>query len=308
MLFFPVGIGCLLLRTTLKAPIEQRSEAFHNWEGNLEHYALFEAVARQERRHFEALTDQGKLREIPHVRREADTLFVFPWIYAVFFLPTGAALSAEPGAYVAPTGKPQAGVHVAWTYADVIPEADLARLGIEGAFLSAGVAWQALFTVDGLLSTFLEELNYQQVAGRRSRFEQLASVRVVRAFCKQVADAARPLRWTVHGDALQILDQLAIAWTNQTLRESAEDKTELVALLYQQIEDEGTERRQRALNVFALILALGSMVSAVADLLTLFDPERNALPTPRGGILALAVPAFTGALAFLLLLWLRWRR
>src|SRR5262249_50877867 len=156
--------------------------------------------------------------------------------------------------------------------------------------LAAGVAWQALFSVDRLLSTFLEELNYQQVSGRRSRLRALASVRSVRAFCKQVADAARPLRWTIHQDALGILDQLAGVWTSSNLRQSAEDKMELVAMLYEQIEAEAREGRERTLNLFALAIALVSLVSAVTDLLSLFDPGGKVLPAPLGGLLALALP------------------
>lgn len=295
IVFFPVGVGFLVLRAPLTVDIADRVSAFSDWEGNLDHYGLFEAVARKEMPGFEEIVSRTALAELPQVAR-TEGRFIFPWIYALFFLPDASAVDDEEGSYVRDAGESTSGVHVAWTYADIVSEESLPRIGTEGTFISAGVAWQTLFITDTLLSAFLEELNYQQVSGRRSRRLRLSQMRSVRAFCARVTDAARPLCWTVHSDALSILEQLGVAWTIQNLLESTQSKTELVAMLYQQIEDEENERRNQLFSFFAITIAMVSLVSAVADLIALFDPEKKVLPTPVGGMVAVAVPVLCAVL------------
>jgi hypothetical protein len=112
-----------------------------------------------------------------------------------------------------------------------------------------------------------------------------------------VANAAHPIRWTFERKDLFLLETIHKNWSSDRWWRNIEERTKLLSLHYDSLEDERAERDGKRLANIALALTCVTIASAVADLINLWT---NPNPAPLQYILLALIPVAVG---FLLLLW-----
>jgi hypothetical protein len=293
--FFPVGIGVLLLKGRLAVKEEARWPSFAAWES--EAYARFGPVAQSVAQSFAALAERVGLLVLHQVERGGGAP-EFPWIYPLFFVEPAKA-SIDGTDVLANRSLDGAPIAIRWRGTDVGLTASADRTEIEWFFVVASVTWQSLFIIDGLLSRLLAEFDHPSPRGRTQRTGGAHELRQVRLFCKRVVDGSRALRWTIARGGVELLDGIHTAWTTSQLWQSIDDKTSLLVLIHEQHQAEAREETGTLVGYVALLIAIVSTVSAVSDLLTLLDPQGQLIPPGwKRLVVALLLPTLFGTLTF----------
>jgi hypothetical protein len=85
-----------------------------------------------------------------------------------------------------------------------------------------------------------------------------------------VANAAHPIRWTFERKDLFLLETIHKNWSSDRWWRNIEERTKLLSLHYDSLEDERAERDGKRLANIALALTCVTIASAVADLINLW--------------------------------------
>jgi len=198
---------------------------------------------------------------------------------------------------------------IQWKGADIGLTGSMERTDTEWIFVAASVTWQSLFIIDGLLSRRLSELDRPSPTPNAQRTDDADQLQRLRVFCKRVVDGSRAIKWTIWRDELQLLEDIHAAWsTSQAWRESIDDKTSLLVLIHEQQEAQARETTGMRVGYVALLIAIVSTVSAVADFFTFVDPEGKCLAPGWGRVLVSLLPAIVIGIITASLLGLHRRR
>jgi hypothetical protein len=106
-----------------------------------------------------------------------------------------------------------------------------------------------------------------------------------------VANAAHPIRWTFERKDLFLLETIHKNWSSDRWWRNIEERTKLLSLHYDSLEDERAERDGKRLANIALALTCVTIASAVADLINLWT---NPNPAPLQYILLALIPVAVG--------------
>lgn len=256
-IFYPAGIGLLLVRAQVNASSRKRDELLLDWESKA-YDGSFEGVAQRCSIAYRKLLEKNKIPEIGEADRSKLPL-EFPWIYAIFFD------TVRSGSINDVLTKSD----IDWFRAKILISPDVERGRVETVFIIASAIWQMLHITDTLLDKVLYDLLYKlQTKGRfeSTNLKSPESFRAFRAFCARIIDSCNTMRWTIIEDEIKFLNQIYSVWNTEMWQQSISSKTDLLALLYEQNQENRTESRNLFLTIVALVLTIVSTISAVLDL------------------------------------------
>ena len=197
-------------------------------------------------------------------------------------------------------------VFIDWSEALVTGATPAQEKQIETNFIIAMAAWSSLSLMErhSAKDSFTA---LAQAAGAETESLSVNDVYIRSTAYRDVSDASRPIRWTTNSTDLHLLEAVHRNWSSDRLREVIGERMQAVSFHLQRIQD-GLQRiqneqreqfraRQDTLNqrltVFAIVVAVSTLASAAADVLTMVSISGS-----KGVLLSLALPT-VGAIVFL---------
>jgi hypothetical protein len=292
-LFTAEGIALLTIRGKLTVPWHEMVDKFDEWEGGptgprkaQAYTAVAEIVAEATRLFSEWSSEKGLTPKIkrrnrpeeerrpPHRDEAQPNRPEVRWIIPLF-------ISYPPAALPVVSFR-KTKISVAWRGVQVLagvqeaPLEERDRIAIEAVMSANCLAWESLHVLDRLLGDFLQNIVLKPPAASQ-RDEDLFEGRHIRFFSRYLLDATRPLRWTIRGELLSLLDHIDSQWKVEDLRGAAEAKTELVALYNEQEEARRQKTRGEQLETTFKIITIALVsfpaYSAFADAVHLLNSE-----------------------------------
>ena len=315
IVFFPVGVGVLVLRARLHCDTA---------EGLAEHRSP--EKRHRFRKDFAPLLNRGaeayrgELGTAAKKPEEERTVYELPAVHVGQPVPIREARYSFPLVFTSQDdyeklraldvqeagrsiaehtysdGRHSARIHVGWAEAYATGESEDLRQAIETDFVIALASWYALALMNRLVSLYLLEV-FTDLSAKRPRIRKKQS-RIIRLTYMDAANASHPVRWTTRHRDLLLLECIHATWSSGRWWENVEERTGLLALHHDQLEDEESERRNSWLAFFGIAIACLTLASATADVLHLyFEDHLYSVATSLG------IPVVVG-----FVLWRVWRR
>jgi hypothetical protein len=176
---------------------------------------------------------------------------------------------------------------------------------IETNFIIAMASWSALSLMERYSSQDVFAAS-AQLAGFTPKLFPKDKVYIRSMAYRDVSDASLPIRWTANSSDLHLLEAIHRNWSSDRLRQVIGERMQALSFHHQRTQNEQRQvfnDRQlllnRRLNVFGIIIAVSTLASAAASLLSL----RRTSGGYRDVVLSLIFPVL-GVVAFvIMLLW-----
>jgi hypothetical protein len=151
-------------------------------------------------------------------------------------------------------------IAIGWRASELKPSDSGFLERVETAAVAACASWQSLTVLDKALPIFGH--NFLTATTTPTH-----SIRAVRVLAKQVIDASRPVCWTIDRELLEILEAMCRVWRTSELCLAVNDNTDLVSLIYDQLQAEAREANTRLFGRLAFFIACMSLASAAKGMI-----------------------------------------
>ncbi len=196
-------------------------------------------------------------------------------------------------------------VFIDWSEALVTGNRPKQKEQIETNFIIAMASWSALSLMERYSSQDVFAAS-AQLAGFTPELFPKNEVYIRSMAYRDVSDASLPIRWTANSSDLHLLEAIHRNWSSDRLRQVIGERMQALSFHHQRTQNEQRQvfnDRQlllnRRLNVFGIIIAVSTLASAAASLLSL----RRTSGGYRDVVLSLIFPVL-GVVAFvIMLLW-----
>ena len=318
---FPVGIGVLIIRIQLPDGIEDLATLATDLPGHIkdERTSIIREVSD---RYIECMDGAVSRRADgcrPMVRRyeavDRKRVEAAGSDYRVFFVDETAykkraAQIAQITGAKSGDGLEQglfyhgATIYVGWV--EALACGQVAEWGehIEDVFIIALASWYALVVMNFLVSLCTLDA-FESLATKRTPFlnKEKRKSHARRLAYMEAANAAHPIRWTMIERNLRLLEAIHKSWSSRQWWETVEERSNMLAVHYEQLEGEANERRHLGLVVFGTSIAGVTLGSAIADWIGLFPNKAKYMGVHFASISAVLEQVFDNfgfVLAFLI--------
>lgn len=332
---FPIGIGVLIIRIQLPDGVEDLASLVTDLPGIIkdERTSIIQEVSERYRERMEVAVSKRAGGGRPLVRRyeAVDRRRVEPAgsDYKVLFVDE-AAYKKRTDQIAQITGTKNrdnseqevfyrgANIYVGWVEALARGLTSKSVEHIEDVFIIALASWYALIVMNFLVSLCTLDA-FESMATTRTRFLAREKKRshARRLAYMETANAAHPVRWTMREANLRLLEAIHKSWSSRQWWETVEERSNLLAVHYEQLEGEANERRNLGLVVFGTSIAGVTLGSAIADVIGLFPDKARYVGLHFasissglkevfdnfGFVLAVLLPVMAGMLIAGILLW-----
>ena len=255
VLCFTSGVGLLVMRTSVRQRVHEDRDLHRVWRDCSR--VLVEPWAAQCASDYVAWAQsRAGVRELTTVRRRGRfQAFSVDPLFFVDELPE--LVECEDLDFRG------ARMRFNWSEAYVAPQDVLNRADIEATFMAAVGAWYALQRTDINISRIAYDWLADQSARRRPH-TKLSDIEKARLAYEEVADAARPIRWTESTEYLAALEKLLKAWNIRPHADAVKERLSLLNTIHHQMEFRAQKRRERRTQIVlggvGLTIAFGQLI------------------------------------------------